>query len=145
MRMTEISSMTELLFNTVWFVIAAVAIMVLLRTRHHVPERRQRLLHLGALLCAAAILFPSISLSDDLHFQAFIVEDSKSTKRSTHVVAHANPIAPLFWFAIAILALRFVAANRRRSRVIESCPVSYRTPLFNRLLLGRAPPAVHAY
>jgi hypothetical protein len=143
--MAEISWMTELLFNAVWFVIAAVATMALLRTRHHVPERRQRLLHLGALLCAAAILFPSISLSDDLHFQAFIVEDSKSTKRSTHTVAHTNAVAPLFWFAIAILGLRFVAAYSHRWRVIESCPVSYRTPLFNRHLLGRAPPAAPAY
>ena len=137
--------MTELLFNAVWFVLAAVAVMALLRNRHCVPERRHLLLHLGALLCAAAILFPSISLSDDLHFQEFIVEDSKSTKRLSHDVAHANPIAPLFWFAIAILTIQFVAACGRRWRLRESSPVSYRSPVFNRRLLGRAPPAFPAY
>jgi membrane-associated PAP2 superfamily phosphatase len=143
--MAQTTWMTELLFNAVWFVLAAVGAIALLRNRHCVPERRQLLLHLGALLCAAAIVFPSISLSDDLHSQSFIVEDSKSTKRLTHAVVHANPIAPQFWFAIAILALRFVAAYRRRWRVLESCPVSYRTPLFNRHVLGRAPPAAPAH
>jgi hypothetical protein len=141
--MAEISWMTELLFNALWFVIAAVAVIALLRNRHRVPEQRQLLLHLGALLCAAAILFPSISLSDDLHFEAFIVEDSKSTKRLTPAVAHTNAIAPLFWFAVAILRLRSVAAYRRW-RVSESRSVSYQTPLFNRHLLGRAPPAAPA-
>jgi NADH:ubiquinone oxidoreductase subunit 6 (subunit J) len=143
--MAQTTGMTELLFNAVWFVLLFVAVIALLRNRHSVRGRRQLMLHLGTLLCAAAILFPSISLSDDLHFQAFIVEDSKSTKRLSNAVAHANPIASLFWLAVAILALRFLAAYRRRWRVIESCPVSYRTPLFNRHLRGRAPPAIPAY
>ena len=143
--MAHTTWITELLFNAVWFVLAAVAVMALLRNRHCVPERRHLLLHVGALLCAAAILFPSISLSDDLHFQEFIVEDSKSTKRLSHDVAHANPIAPLFWFAIAILTIQFVAACGRCWRLSESSPVSYRSPVFNRLLLGRAPPTVPSY
>jgi hypothetical protein len=131
--------MMELLFNTAWFVVVVAAIAALLRSEHRKAVPVQLWLALGALVCAALILFPSISVSDDLHIDAFLVEDSNSTKRLTKSTL-ANSVSPLFWCAIAFSAFQLFAHRRHCSAVVERRSSSYRDPLFNRDLLGRAPP-----
>ena len=136
--------MMELLFNALWFVVSLGAIIALLRRRRGLSERKQSLC-VASVLCAAAILFPSISISDDIHVQTFVVEDSSPSKRLTRAIAHASPIAAVFWFGSAILLLVSDPPNGRSFPVVEICPSLIRTPLFLRDLMGRAPPQLLAY
>ena len=129
----------ELFFNPLWFVVSAGAIIALLRRRDGLSERKQ-FLRLASVLCAAAILFPSISISDDIHVETFVVEDSSPAKRLTRAIAHASPIALAFWFGSAILLLASIVPNRRSWPLIERFPSFIRAPLFLRHLMGRAPP-----
>jgi hypothetical protein len=133
--------MMELLFNTAWFAVVVVAIVALLRKRHRTTVRVRLLLALGALVCAAVVVFPSISVSDDLHFNAFIIEDSKSTRRLTQSAALANLVSPLLLLPITFSTFLVFAFWERRWRVTEHRAPVCRDVLFNRNLLGRAPPS----
>src|SRR5579864_39878 len=132
----------ELLLNLLWFVIAASALAAYVRASSSDHERFR--LGLGALLCILTLLLPAISITDDLHFDTFAVEDSNSTKRLANAAAHANPMSQLVWFGISLLALLFATLRRTTWRTLESstdpCPDSQ----FPRSVLGRAPPAVLA-
>ena len=134
----------ELFLNLVWLVIATAATApILLRNQRDGGDQRLRWVHLGILLCGTALLFPSISASDDIHYEAFIVEDSTSAKRLNPAHSSTNPAAPVLWFP-ALLLLGFAGLFERRWRLIESRSVCYRVPFFSRNLLGRAPPATPA-
>jgi hypothetical protein len=130
----------ELLLNAVWAVACGMAIAGLLQSRERRSERTQ-LLHLGLLLCVAAILFPFISISDDIHNELFIIEDSRSTKHITGAKAPST-IAPLLWLGIASLLLLLGRGGRQSWAVIESCTLFLRTSPCLRSVLGRAPPLV---
>jgi hypothetical protein len=133
----------ELLLNAVWAIACGTAIAGLLQSRERRSERTQ-LLHLGLLLCVAAILFPSISISDDIHNEPFIVEDSRSTK---HIAGAKAPstIAPLFWLGITSLLLLLCRGRLQSWAVIESRTLFLRTFPYLRDLFGRAPPLVLTY
>jgi hypothetical protein len=106
-------------------------------------NRRRLWLASGALFCAAILLFPSISVSDDIHADAFLFEDSTLGKRVTasHNIDPARPLHLLTAFLLFACAMWF----ERRGRVLEAPTVFYRTPVFNRHLLGRSPPAISAH
>jgi len=129
----------ELLFNIVWFGIASVALGEFARRTR--LERKQYLLAMFALGCALLLLFPTVSISDDLHLQTFVSEDSFATKRMAAIAAHASPVPPLFWFEISILATLFVGLRRSGWFRHEQPLLSYFSPLLQHLSLGRAPPA----
>lgn len=130
----------ELFLNTVWLALVGGAFFVLLRAYRRGLDRRRCLLALGALLCAAAILFPSISITDDLHLDVFVMEDSNSTKRLGNVIAKAAPVAVAAWFGF--IALSFLLISRQSSwRLAENTASYYKVPLLIRPLLGRAPPS----
>ena len=131
--------MMELFFNALWFVVSAGAIIALLRRRHGLCKRKQ-FLRLASVLCAAAILFPSISISDDIHVETFVVEDSSPAKRLTHAIAHATPVALAFWFVSAVLLLVFVVPNQRSWLVVDRGPSFFQPLLFIHDRMGRAPP-----
>jgi hypothetical protein len=128
----------ELLFNLLWLVIAVGAAATYLRAKPAACTRFR--LGLGALLCVSALLLPAISITDDLHFDAFAVEDSSSIKKLAQAEAHASPTSHIVWFGISLLALLF--APRQRSKW---CPTvasfeSFPNSLCARSVLGRAPP-----
>ena len=130
----------EFFLNTLWLVLASAGVFALFRRRRSGCDRRRLLLGLGALLCAAALLFPAISITDDLHFDAFVVEDSNSTKRLVNAIAHVAPIAELTWFGF--MAFAFLAVLGQHGwRAIDIVSSSYQNPFLIRLVLGRAPPA----
>jgi hypothetical protein len=130
----------ELFLNSIWFALVAAAVYALLQAYRRGLDRRRFLLALGALLCAAAVLFPSISITDDLHLDAFVMEDSNSTKRLGNAVAHTAPLAVAAWFGF--VALSFLLVPRQRSwRLAENTASYYKVPLLIRPLLGRAPPS----
>jgi hypothetical protein len=129
----------ELFLNILWFALAAGAFSGLLRT-HRERDARRLLLALGALFCAAALLFPAISVTDDLHHDAFVVEDSSATKRLANAVAHTAPLAAIEWFGICALA--FLAMSRAgKWRLAEIGSTAYKTPVLISPAFGRAPPA----
>jgi hypothetical protein len=130
----------ELFLNSVWFTLVAAGLFALLQAYRKGLDRRRFLLALGALLCAAAILFPSISITDDLHLDAFVMEDSNSTKRLGNAVSHAAPLSKIAW--LGFVALSFLLVSRQRSWCLaESISPSYKVPLLILPVLGRAPPA----
>ena len=130
----------ELFLNSIWFALIAGAFYALLQAYRRGLDRRRFLLALGALLCAGAVLFPSISITDDLHLDAFVMEDSNSTKRLGIAVAHTAPLAEVAWFGFIALALLLVSRNHSW-RLAENTSSYYKVPPLIRPLLGRAPPS----
>ncbi len=130
----------ELFLNSVWFLLVAAGLLAVLRAYRHGLDRRRFLLSLGALLCAAAIVFPSISITDDLHLDAFVMEDSNSTKRLGNAVTHAAPLAKIAW--LGFVALSFLPVSRQCSWfLVGDIPSSYKVLFLIRPVSGRAPPA----
>lgn len=131
----------ELFLNSIWFALVAGAVIALLRAHRRDLHGRRFLLDLGALLCASALLFPTISITDDLHLDAFVIEDSNATKRLVNAIAHTVPIAEAISFGF--IAFSFLLALRRPAwRTVEVVSSRYKTPLLIRPLLGRAPPTL---
>ena len=66
----------EVFLNSIWLVVAISAF--LLRQREREPERREHnsRYRFLALACALVLLFPVISLTDDLHAEQAAMEDS---------------------------------------------------------------------
>ncbi len=128
----------ELLLNLVWVLIAATALSWHLRSAP--KDCKQFLLALGALCCALLLLFPTISVSDDLHVQAFVCEDSSPTKRMATAVVH---VAPIYHLAVFFIFSTLLAALCRTIWFVRSAsPVPYLSALLDRPVLGRAPPAL---
>ena len=81
----------ELALNLVWL-IASLAALVWCGARHRVaPEARKRSAALLAWLCVAAVLFPVISMTDDM--------------TSTAAVAEGGKLKSLFWSDQVVAAL----------------------------------------
>jgi hypothetical protein len=129
----------ELLFNVVWFAMASVALGEF--ASRACPDRKQFLLALGALGCVLLLLFPVVSISDDLHLQTFVAEDSFAAKRLVSNAAHAHPVSPSLWFGASLLAILFVGLRRSSRFRGERLTLSYCSPLLQHSGLGRAPPA----
>ena len=126
----------ELLLNIAWLLIGGVALWMFLGTAP--MDRKRFLFALVALGCAILLLFPAVSASDDLHFQAFVSEDANASKRLLNAAAHN---APLGFCAILTMAV-LLAAPRRTVwlvRGVKSVPVP--TALIDLPILGRAPPS----
>ena len=125
----------ELLLNIFWASLAGTAIAAFLVST---PARlKQFLLALGALCCALLLLFPSISVSDDLHFQAVVNEDSNPSKKlvnATHI--SAEHFATTLFVLGALLAGLFRVVGFVRI----ATAVSYLSSLLDHPVLGRAPP-----
>jgi hypothetical protein len=124
----------ELLLNFVWFVIAGVALGDFARRAW--PDRKQLL----ALGCGLLLIFPAVSVSDDLHLQTFVAEDSFASKRLVSSGAHANPVSPALWCGVSLLANLFVGLRRGSWFRRERPALSYFSPLIRHRGFGRAPP-----
>ena len=130
----------EQFLNSVWLMLVAAGLFAIVRAYRQGLDRRRFLLALGALLCAAAILFPSISITDDLHLDAFVMEDSNSTKRLGNTVSHGAPPAKVAW--LGIVALPFLPIVPQRGEFLaEQIRSPYKAPFLIRHVLSRPPPA----
>jgi hypothetical protein len=130
----------ELVLNLAWLAIAFAALCKCARLAR--PERKQFLIAMGALGCALLLLFPAVSISDDLHFQALAVEDSTLNKRVASVGSHANPVSPPLWFPCSLLAALFAGLCQRKWFNHQRPGLSYVAPLLQYFRLGRAPPVL---
>ncbi len=125
----------ELLLNLVWVLVAGTSVSAFLLWA---PNRRKEfLLGLGALCCALLLLFPAISISDDLHFQAFVSEDSNPTKRLANAV-HVN--VEHFATFLVVLSALLACLFRMIGFIRTAAAVPSPTLLMERAVLGRAPP-----
>ena len=128
----------ELLLNLAWFAIAAA--MLVGFARRVWPDRKQFLLALAALGCALLLLFPAVSISDDLHMQPFFAEDSSASKRLVNVAVACDPGFPVALVGCSLLAGLLLRLPIRRFRSERACNF-LSLPLLDRSPLGRAPPA----
>jgi len=128
----------ELLLNLAWFAIAAAMLGGF--ARRVWPDRRQFWLALAALGCALLLLFPAVSISDDLHTQPFFAEDSSASKRLVNAAVHATPVSQSLWFGCSLLAGLLLCLPIRRFHSERPAP-TYLSPLLGRSRSSRAPPA----
>jgi hypothetical protein len=127
----------ETFFNLAWLAVAIAGVSMLL---HPASSKRSLWIGLLALICAVLLLYPAISISDDLHQQTFIAEDSTSVKK----VSAAQSSVPLLRLLFLLLSAAGLFSELRRSRWGASG--SY-VPFSISLVCGssisdRAPPAL---
>ncbi len=81
----------ELALNLFWLLLALASCVLWRReaARAGGPRRFRGVLGSAALACALALLFPVISLTDDLHAQQAVMEDSNPAKRVLKAASHA--------------------------------------------------------
>jgi hypothetical protein len=139
----------ETLLNALWVAICAA---LLFTWRSHWLSQIRRRVHADAvrqsfigLVCLLALLFPAISLSDDLHPVVFALPDTKSSivaaLSSPHSTGqnHSNSpqtsaTVPVFGVSYKPLALTQLLEVRNGRVAVQ--------PSLTDLLSGRAPPAV---
>lgn len=125
----------ELLLNTVWALVAGLAIVGFLGSA---PARRKEfLLALGALCCALLLLFPAISVSDDLHLEAVLTEDCNAGKRLANAAHLTNAE---FTAVLLVLGAQVTNLFRVIGFVRVAAAVPHLSALLERPVLGRAPP-----
>jgi hypothetical protein len=138
--------MTELVLNALWFILAVASFALLFRgfANHNAehsrgPSRFQCVVALG---CVLAILFPVISLTDDLHDMQAAVEDPSSpgvTVKKFGVNRQVTPIRAqhqlLFIVSLLDVTIGLAALGNTSTRrtVLLSSGLSLN-------LFGRAPP-----
>jgi len=66
----------ELLLNLTWLLVAAMCAIGLLRRARREPNSANIWLFAAAMLCIVVLLFPVISMTDDLHAEVFTAEES---------------------------------------------------------------------
>jgi hypothetical protein len=128
----------ELLLNLTWFALAAAMLGGF--AGRVLPDRKQFLLALAALGCALLLLFPAVSISDDLHRQPFFAEDSSAGKRLVSVAVHATRAYQLLWLGCSLPVGLLLRLQVRRLRC-DGHETRYLVLLLDRSPLGRAPPA----
>lgn len=79
----------EVLLNTIWLLVSIAAFVCWRPDRFNSTQRGQtRLLAVVTLACALLLLFPVISLTDDLHAEQYPMEDSSRSVIKARHLAH---------------------------------------------------------
>ena len=132
----------ELLLNTIWLVVAAGAFVWWVPRPGTIANRfRGSSLPALALACALVLLFPAISVTDDLHAEQVAMEDSSRTSMKARAMAQEcqrtgrpNPV----------LAPPLLLCTDTGSRVLAMCRLTLGTPAASLAafapLASRAPP-----
>jgi hypothetical protein len=135
----------EILLNTIWFLVSIGAFGYLRPARYRATPPVHRpggLLAVLALASALLLLFPVISLTDDLHAEQYPMEDSSRSVMKARNLGHTCMRASRFPFLAAITGgpNQAVGLNLVFGTVvlIESHP-SCLTPVSTRQ--GRSPPS----
>jgi hypothetical protein len=126
----------ELLLNLVWVLIGGLALWSFLGSSS--MGQKRFLFALVALFCAILLLFPAISASDDLHIQAFVSEDSSASKW----LLSAVQTSPIEYWATLLLAILLALFRRSFWFIHKTKSILRLSALFDRPVLGRAPPAL---
>ena len=132
----------EALLNTVWFLFAVGAVVASIWRAPR--DRRHYLLEWVALLCAAVLLFPIISITDDLQAEVFVVEDSITKQMTSGPGYSSRIISELGGVAIVLVAPLSAILCYRSWRSSEEMSDSYSGRPEHRLSLDRSPPWLSA-
>jgi len=140
----------ELLLNAIWLAVATILIVVwrvrwLPQLRACSADRRKWQSFIG-LICVLALLFPAISLTDDLHPTEFALADTKSLYAAAHTHDSAGPATrshtPVQGFFGAIRLARFrIALEPDDFAVVSAQAFALRESHCARIS-GRAPPSL---
>jgi hypothetical protein len=126
----------ELLLNLAWLLVGGIALWSFLGSPS--KGKRQFLFALIALSCAILLLYPAISVSDDLNFLAFVSEESNASKR----LLSAVQTSPIEYWATLLSAFLLTVFRRSLWFIRATKSVSRLSAQFDRPVLGRAPPAL---
>jgi hypothetical protein len=139
----------ELLLNAIWLAVA-LSLLLVWRVRW-LPELRacatdrRKLQSFVGLICVLALLFPAISLTDDLHPTEFALADTKSLQAVAHGHNSAGPAprphSPSHAFSGVIRVSQFGPLLPDDSPVIHARACSLRESGHGQLP-SRAPPSL---
>lgn len=135
----EFSSEMELLLNLVWVLISATLIGCgLAHYRRRSSRFSSRVLVLCSLVLVAILLFPAISVTDDLSPAIFAVEDSS---RRTHSIVVLHSAASPVIFALVAPAAHLAPILNCIGRQLLLSPKAPTLSVIESSVAGRAPPA----
>jgi hypothetical protein len=137
----------ELLLNAIWLAISVGLLFVwhsrwLPQIRRGCLDRSQQ--SFVGLVCVLALLFPAISLSDDLHPAVIALADAKSAYAVTH--SHSSPgpgsrsHSVPHAFAGPVRPLQFRAVPSPGDAIVVGGPLILSKDPSHGLISGRAPP-----
>ena len=124
----------ELLLNLVWLAVAIAAFARLGVWASAETDRRRIRLAVVATACVIVLLFPIISITDDLEASAAVVEESATVRRVVAAAAlHVLPIVAftlaLCIFASALTLLGFLTEDSSAFHIsVAAPPPSLRGP-----------------
>jgi hypothetical protein len=138
----------ELVLNLVWLCVAIVGLKLLCGSLSRAETLSDRSPNhwrkIVAMSCTLVILFFVISMTDDLHDQEILVEESKSSRILSGSDAPSpdapGPVVPLV-FLLFFALVRVVPALPAARRLVESSDVWHAAAINCDRLCGRAPPA----
>jgi hypothetical protein len=97
----------ELLLNLVWLLVTLVCSIGLLRRARRNPDSPHLWVLVTAFVCIMVLLFPVISMTDDLHAELYTAEESGKRRVAAvqvqQLVAFVHVLAA--WLLLALLAL----------------------------------------
>ena len=136
----------ELTLNLIWLTLALIAFAIVLPAAAASRERRHRKIFVLtggiALLCVLALLFPIISVSDDLSADRDATEESNTLRRTIAAVGHHHelPLSKQFaQFVAVLITMLFAALLAAIARVDLACAPAYAL-LVTRFTDPRSPP-----
>lgn len=114
----------ELLLNLAWLLVTVVCSIALLRRARRNPDAAHLWIVITALVCIMILLFPVISMTDDLHAELFTAEDSGKRRVAAvqvqQLVAFVHVLAT--WLTI-LIAAPLAAVWASRSAELVSRPL----------------------
>jgi purine-cytosine permease-like protein len=125
----------ELALNIAWLAVAAVLLLLCGARALSFTERRKRITALVALACLIWLLFPVISITDDLNASQSVYEGT-TTKKSKF-----NEIATALLTAIGLITFEPQVAWREINLHADSSDIQQEFFTFD--LLRRPPPTRH--
>ncbi|HMD85832.1 MAG TPA: hypothetical protein VKO18_14150 [Terriglobia bacterium] len=143
--MVEIIRLMEVLLNAIWLLVAAGAFLFWRPAKFKgTPTDRGhgRSFGIVALACALVLLFPVISLTDDLHAEQVAMEDSSRSVMKARNMVHGCLRAGSFFFVAAVINAPSSAAALH---LFSGLVVPVETRLLRLTLIsahkGRSPPS----
>ncbi|MFZ0978893.1 MAG: hypothetical protein WAN23_05755 [Candidatus Acidiferrales bacterium] len=140
----------ELLLNAIWLAVA-ISLTLVWRLRwlpqlRECPADRRKWQSLVGLICVLALLFPAISLTDDLHPAEFALADTKSLYAVAHSHDSARPApqphSPAMGFSGIIHVSRFRLTLQPDGFSSICAPVLVLHESHCGRISGRAPPSL---
>ena len=127
----------EILLNLAWLLVAVVCAFGLLRRARREPDSANMWLLATAVLCIVVLLFPVISMTDDLHAEVFTAEESG--KRRIAAVQIQQQLTTLCAL-VSLLAGSLITLTRLASSTTEETIVLQALAGIRHSSFSRPPP-----